>query len=102
MDSLLFLDGSISTDPVHIHDRLTEEFAEHFICPQKHRHSPLQEENTIEHEKFLKDKEYFKSVVMKISDKIQEKHWTASGIESHTSRRDHSSTRTWRRYSKRQ
>ena len=43
-DSLLLSDGSISTDPVHIHVRLTEALAGHFICPPQHSNSPLQEE----------------------------------------------------------
>ena len=33
VDSLFLPNGSISTDPVQIHHRLTEAFAEHFICP---------------------------------------------------------------------
>ena len=102
MNSLLLPDGSISSDPVQIHHRLTEAFAEHFICPQQHSCSPLQDENAIEHEKFLTDKAYFKSVVAIISEKIP-----GEALDSiwygilHVSKK-HSSARTWRKYSKRQ
>ena len=33
VDSLLLPVGTITTDPIKIHDMLTEAFAEHFICP---------------------------------------------------------------------
>ena len=56
VNSLLLLDGTISTDPVQIHDKLAETFAEPFIRPQQRSHSPLQEENAIDHDKFLTSK----------------------------------------------
>ena len=33
VDSLLLPDGAITTDPIQMHDRLTEAFAGRFICP---------------------------------------------------------------------
>ena len=73
MDSLLLPDGTITTDPIQIQNRLTEAFTEHFICPQQHKHSPLQSDNDIDHERFLIDEEYFKTTVSKISSKITQK-----------------------------
>ena len=67
MDSLLLPDGTITTDPIN---RLTEAFAEHFIYPQQHKHSPLQSDNGIDHERFLTDEDYSKSTVSKILGKI--------------------------------
>ena len=70
MDSLLLPDGMITTDPVLIHDRLTEAFAEQFVCPQQHIQSPLQTDNGIEQERFLTDETNFKTIVSQILDKI--------------------------------
>ena len=47
LNSLLLEDGSISTDLVQIHNKLTDAFAEHFVCPQRHMQSPLQTEDGI-------------------------------------------------------
>ena len=69
-DSLLLLDGTISTDLVKIHNRLTEAFGEHFICPKQRKHSPQQSDNDIDHERFITDEEYFKTTASKISIKI--------------------------------
>ena len=44
VDSLMS-HGTITTDPIQIHDRLTEAFAENFICPQQYKHSPLQSDD---------------------------------------------------------
>ena len=44
VDSLLQPDGTIITDPIQIHDRLTEAFDEHSICPHQHKHSLRQSE----------------------------------------------------------
>ena len=70
VESLLLPDGTITTDPIQIHDRLTESFAELFICPQQHKHFPLQSEDGIDHERFLTDEDYFNTTVSKITDKI--------------------------------
>ena len=70
VDSLLLPDGKITTDSIQLHDRLTEAIAEHFICPQQHKHSPQQSDDDIDHECFLKKKDCFKSSVSKISDKL--------------------------------
>ena len=86
MDSLLVPDGSISTDPVQIHERLTRAFTEHFICPQQYSHSALQEENEIDHKRFLMDKEFLKTVVTKISERIP----------------GEALSQTWRRYPRKQ
>ena len=56
MDSLLQKIGSITTDSVQIHNKLTEAFAEHLACPQHHIHSPLQADDGIELERFLAEK----------------------------------------------
>ena len=70
MDSLLLTDGTITTDPIQIQDRLTEAFAEHFISPQQHMHSSLQSDDGIDHKRFLTNEDNFNSTVSKIFDKI--------------------------------
>ena len=60
LDSLLVPDETITKDPIQIHDRLTKAFVENFTYPQRHKHSPLQSDNSIEHERLLTDEEYFK------------------------------------------
>ena len=65
MDPLLLPDGTIQ-----IHNRLTEAFDEHFICPQQQKHVPLQTDNDIDHDRFLTDEEYFKTTVSKTFSKI--------------------------------
>ena len=69
--SMLLADGMITIDPIQIHDRLTEAFAEHLMSPQLHKNSPLQSDDGIDHERFLTDEEYFKATVSKIPDKIR-------------------------------
>ena len=54
-------DGSKTAAPVQIHNKLTEAFGGHFVCPPHHMHSPLQSGDGIEHEIFLTDKDYFKT-----------------------------------------
>ena len=70
VDSLLLPDGTITKNLIQIHDRLTEAFADLFICPQQHKHSPLQSDDDIDHERFLTDEDFVKSAVSKISDEI--------------------------------
>ena len=67
VESLLLQDGSITTDPVQTHNKLTKAFAEHFVCPQYHIHSPLQADDGVEHERFFTD---FKTTVTQITNTI--------------------------------
>ena len=47
LDSLLLPYETISTDPIQIHNRITEAFVEHVICPQWQSHSPLQADEDV-------------------------------------------------------
>ena len=59
VDSLLLPDGTITVDPLLIHQTLTAAFTEHFKCPEHHRQSALQQTEGIDHSRFLSDKYYF-------------------------------------------
>ena len=72
VDSLLLQDGTITTDSVQIHNKLTEVLAEHFVCPQHHIHSPFQADDVIEHEGFLTHKDYFEITVAQFTKQIPE------------------------------
>ena len=71
MESLLLQDGTIKTDPVQIHNKVTEAFVEHFACPQHHIYSPLQVDDGIGHERTLTDKEYFKTKVAQFTKTLE-------------------------------
>ena len=60
------------TDLIQIYDKLTEAIADHFVCPHKHKYSPMQSDERIEHERFLTDKDNFKTVISQITEKIPE------------------------------